>query len=193
MKTVDYYFCLNSPWSMFASNQLIELLPTLDAQLNLKPINIGELFTAINFPPVPERPKYMQDYRILELTRWSERLNIPINLQPAFFPSNEVAALALVMSAEQESGKGLEVAASLSHALWAKEANIADTDFVASQAKEHQVTDTFNHEECAALMSANTSELLERGGFGVPSFFVDDELIWGQDRISFLVDAINKK
>ena len=192
MKSVDYYFCLNSPWSMFASKQLIELAPTLDMKLNLKPMNLGELFTAINFPPVPERPQYMLDYRILELTRWSERLNIPINLQPAFFPSNEVAALALVMSAEQESGKGLEVAASLSHALWSKDANIADTDYIASQAKELQVTDTFDHAECAALMSANTTELLARGGFGVPSFFVDDELIWGQDRISFLVDAVNK-
>lgn len=99
MKSVDYYFCLNSPWSLFASKQLIELMPTLDVQLNLKPLNIGELFAAINFPPVPERPQYMQDYRIVELTRWSKRLGIPINLRPAFFPSNEVGALALVLTA----------------------------------------------------------------------------------------------
>ena len=190
MKFVDYYFCLNSPWSLFASKQLIELMPTLGIELNLKPVNIGELFTAINFPAVLDRPKYMLDYRIVELTRWSKHLNIPINLKPAFFPTNEVGALALVLAAEQESGTGLEVAANLSHALWSQDANLADADYLTAQAAELGVT-AVNHDTCAALMSANTKELLDRGGFGVPTFFVDEEMIWGQDRISFLVEAVS--
>jgi 2-hydroxychromene-2-carboxylate isomerase len=191
MKTVDYYFCLNSPWSLFASKQLLELMPTLDIQLNLKPLNIGELFGAINFPPVPERPQYMQDYRIVELTRWSKRLAIPINLAPAFFPSNEIGGLALVLAAEQENGSGLQVAADLSNALWSQEANIANVDYLAEQAAKLGLLETVDPEKCAEIMSANTKELLARGGFGVPTFIVDDELIWGQDRIEFLVEAVS--
>ena len=191
MKTVDYYFCLNSPWSLFASKQLLELMPTLDIQLNLKPLNIGELFGAINFPPVPERPQYMQDYRIVELTRWGKRLAIPINLAPAFFPSNEIGGLALVLAAEQENGSGLQVAADLSNALWSQEANIANVDYLAEQAAKLGLLETVDPEKCAEIMSANTKELLARGGFGVPTFIVDDELIWGQDRIEFLVEAVS--
>ena len=166
-------------------------MPTLDIELNLKPVNIGELFTAINFPAVPDRPKYMLDYRIVELTRWSNHLNIPINLAPAFFPTNEVGSLALVLAAEQEKGTGLEAAAKLSHALWSQDANLADADYLAAQATELGVT-AIDHDKCAALMSANTKELLDRGGFGVPTFFVDEEMIWGQDRLNFLVEAVSK-
>lgn len=191
MKTVDYYFCLNSPWSLFASKQLINQLPDLNVQLNLKPLNIGELFTAINFPPVPERPQYMQDYRLLELTRWSKRLGIPIQLHPTYFPSNEVGALALVLAAEQHDGSGLTVAAELSHDLWNQNANIADADYLSQQATSRGLSELLDTEQCSEIMSANTKELLARGGFGVPTFIVDDELIWGQDRLDFLIEAVS--
>lgn len=85
----------------------------------------------------------------------------------------------------------MEVAANLSHELWNRDANIADEDFLADQVDKMGLSEAMDHARCAEIMSANTKELLARGGFGVPTFIVDDELIWGQDRIDFLVEAVS--
>ena len=190
MKNVDYYFCLNSPWSRYASIQLLKLKADLDLNLHLKPINIMRLFSEIGILPVGQRTPAMQQYRLDELARWSKRLALPINLKPAFFPCDESKADAIVLSAEQQKGLGLEVAAALSSALWADEANLADPEFIDAQIAKYGLTEVMGADECREIVEANTDELIERNGIGVPTCYVGDQMFFGQDRLDFVVDAL---
>ncbi|QBJ63691.1 2-hydroxychromene-2-carboxylate isomerase [Pseudoalteromonas sp. DL-6] len=190
MKNVDYYFCLNSPWSLFSSVQIRSLLPCYNASLNLKPIDIGRLFDATGGLPLKKRSLNRQKYRLQELERWSRHLEIPINLHPKFYPCNEARADALVMSAEQENGQGLEMAIDIGKMLWRHETDISTPEFIEKQMNSFNLSELMCQKQCSEIMASNTDELIEKGGFGVPTFIVDDEVFWGQDRIIFLIEAL---
>jgi 2-hydroxychromene-2-carboxylate isomerase len=41
-------------------------------------------------------------------------------------------------------------------------------------------------------LRANTDEAIARGAFGAPSFFVGDELFFGNDRLDFVAEAVSR-
>ncbi|WP_372831700.1 2-hydroxychromene-2-carboxylate isomerase [Pontibacterium sp.] len=191
MASVEYYFCLNSPWSLFAAEQLLSVRSDLDFDLTVKPIEIARLFDETGGLPLKKRSPNRQKYRLQELTRWSQRLGIPINLHPAHYPCNEASADALVLSAEQEKGQGLEMAISIGRGLWCEDADIADPDFIALQAEKFGLSEIVDQSQTAAMLAQNTAELIEKGGFGVPTFIVGEQVFWGHDRIDFLIEALS--
>lgn len=191
MKHVNYYFCLNSPWSLFASIRMLRLKPDLDIILHIKPVDIGRLFDATGGLPLKKRSPNRQRYRLQELERWSRHLGIPINLQPAFYPCDEALADALVISAEHEKGKGLEMAISMGRMLWCHEVDIADPGFIAAQMEKFELSEILDQKRCGEILASNTTELIEKGGFGVPTFIVGDDIFWGQDRLDFLIKAVS--
>ena len=191
MASVEYYFCLNSPWSLFAAEQLFRVRSDHDFDLIVKPIEIARLFDETGGLPLKKRSPNRQAYRLQELTRWSQRLGIPINLHPAHFPCNETLADALVLSAEKEKGQGLEMAISIGRGLWCEDADIADPDFLASQVEKFGLSEVIDQSQSTATLAKNTAELIEKGGFGVPTFIVGEEVFWGQDRIDFVIEALS--
>jgi len=190
MASVEYYFCLNSPWSLFAAEQLLRVRSDHDFDLIVKPIEIARLFDETGGLPLKKRSPNRQTYRLQELTRWSQRLGIPINLHPAHYPCNEAFADALVLSAEKEKGQGLEMAISIGRGLWCEDADIADPDFIALQAEKFGLSAVLDQTQSTRILAENTAELIEKGGFGVPTFIVGEQVFWGQDRIDFLIEAL---
>ena len=191
MASVEYYFCLNSPWSLFAAEQLLRVRFDHDFDLIVKPIEIARLFSETGGLPLKKRSPNRQQYRLQELTRWSQRLSIPINLHPAHYPCNETLADALVLSAEKEKGQGLEMAISIGRGLWCEDADIADPGFIASQVEKFGLSEVIDQPQSTVILAENTDRLIEKGGFGVPTFIVGEEVFWGQDRLDFLIEALS--
>lgn len=191
MKEVDYYFCLNSPWSLFAAIQIKRLRSQHDIPLHIKPIELGLLFEATGGLPLKQRSASRQKYRLQELQRWSKRLALPVNLHPTYFPCDESGAVALVISAELEKRKGLEVAIKVGEALWCENQDISSQDFLMRIAQEFQLTDIKSDLFCTEVKDANTKSLIEKGGFGVPTFIIGEQVFWGQDRIDFVIEALS--
>jgi len=194
--SVDYYFILNSPWSYMANVQLPDLLHRHNVELNLKPVRMAPILEATGGLPLSKRSDQRKSYRLQELARWARRLNIPLNLEPRFFPVDERLAVGVVIAAMEDGHDGLELAETFGAAIWVQEHNLADEtvvgEILASEGLPALLINEGRAAEIDAALDRNTEEALAAGVFGVPSFVVGKHLFWGQDRLDFLEEAIRQ-
>jgi 2-hydroxychromene-2-carboxylate isomerase len=84
----------------------------------------------------------------------------------------------------------MRVCGALLAVVWAQERNLADAAVLAEVLLEQQLPSErlqqSQQADVQALYQAHTEEALKRGVFGAPTFVVEGELFWGQDRLDFL-------
>jgi len=193
---VDYYFILNSPWSYMANVQLPDLLHRHNVELNLKPIRMAPVLDATGGLPLAKRSEQRKSYRLQELGRWAKRLNIPLTLEPKYFPVDERLATGVVIAAMEDGHDALELAETFGAAIWVQEHNLADESVVgeilASEGLPSLLINESRDPAIDKILDRNTEEAIAAGVFGVPSFIVGNHLFWGQDRLDFLEEAIRQ-
>jgi 2-hydroxychromene-2-carboxylate isomerase len=192
---VDYYFSVGSPWTYLGHTRFSALLARYGAKVNVKPVDYGRIFPVSGGLPLKQRAPQRQAYRLVELARWRDRLGVPLTLEPKFFPFAADAAARTVIAADVV--RGAAAAMQLAHALmrgcWAEERNLGDAEVIAAIVRE-QGLDPGALAEVAVAADAQakyelyTEEAIARGVFGAPSYVIDGEIFWGQDRLEF-VDA----
>lgn len=190
--TIDYYFAPNSPYVYLGHARFTSIARVAGAAVRLLPIDLGKVFAVSGGLPLAKRAPQRQAYRLLELPRWSQWLGVPLNPQPKFFPVAADDAARLIIAVEQHDGvdAAMALTAVVTHAVWAQERNIADADTLAALLTEQGLPAQRLAESCdAAVQSryeANTQRAIDAGVFGAPSYAVDGELFWGQDRLDFV-------
>lgn len=162
------------------------------ATVRVLPMDLGQVFPVSGGLPLAKRPPQRQAYRLVELRRFSEHLNIPLNLHPRFFPVAGDPAARLIVAVDQHDGAdaALRLAGAVLAAVWAQERDIADAGTLGTLLAEcglpaerlAQAGDPGVQEQ----YQRNTQAAIDRGLFGSPSYVVDGELFWGQDRLDFL-------
>ena len=98
--TIDYYVSLNSPWTYLGSAPFAEIARRHGATVNVKPSKFGPIFEQTGGLPLPKRSPQRRAYRMTELKRWREVRERPLTLEPKYFPSDESAAVRLVIAAK---------------------------------------------------------------------------------------------
>ena len=184
-KVVDYYMSPSSPWTYLGHERFAAMTKKAGARVNVKPVDYGVIFPQSGGLPLAQRPAQRKAYRLAELKRWSEHLKMPLVIQPKFFPVNATAAAELICGAPEE--KRMALAGDLLAALWRDDRNLADPVLLAELGKKHGVTAGDK-----ATYEANTQEGLARQVFGAPTYVIDGELFWGQDRLDFVERALAK-
>jgi carboxymethylenebutenolidase len=191
-KHIDYYFATVSPWAYLGHDRLVSIARKHGATIAVKPINFGDVFPASGGLPLSKRAPQRQAYRLVELKRWSEFLGAPINLQPRYFPANgDLAAYWVLAAAEEGAAQALALYGAIGKALWVEEGDIADAATLAAVARSvgqdaEALGARAQAPDISARYAALTKEAIDRGVFGAPSYIVDGELFWGQDRLDFL-------
>src|ERR1700754_949090 len=97
--TIDYYMTLNSPWTYLGSALLAEIARRHDATVNVKPCKFGPIFEQTGGLPLPKRSPQRRAYRMMDLKRWREVRDIPLTLEPKYFPCDDSAAARLIIAA----------------------------------------------------------------------------------------------
>ena len=142
------------------------------------------------------RAPQRQAYRLMELKRFSESLDMPLTIHPAFFPVAADAATKLLVAAHMQHGvaEAMGLAGALLRAVWAEEKNIADPETLAALIKTRGLPADLlaisAQEPTAKQYQANTDEAIAVGVFGSPTYVVDGELFWGQDRLDLLARCL---
>lgn len=190
-RPVDYYLSVASPWTYLGHAPFMDLARRHGVEIHWKPVLLGEVFDQTGGLPLAKRHPARQRYRLLELQRWRERRGVPLVLQPAHFPFDpslaDRAAIAIVRS-------GGDPAAWLGRAhdgVWAREQNLADPATVGALLSEAgydapAVLAAAGQPETAAAYAGNRDDAIAAGVFGAPSWVVDGEVFWGQDRLELL-------
>jgi len=190
---VDYYHFLISPWSYLAIQQFNELRASHDLVVHYKPIDVMQTFDNMGGLPPAKRHPSRQRFRMDELKRWQAYLDVPMNFTPAFFPANQALAAAMLISAGGPDGdtQAADFSDAVLSACWAEEKNIADEDTLVSLAdgcglNGATLLASAKQESMQQSLQQLTDEAHGRDVFGSPTYIVNDQLFWGQDRIDFL-------
>lgn len=191
-KHVDYYLFLISPWSYLAINQVEKIQRKHDLVIHYKPIDVMQTFDKMGGVPPAKRHPSRQRFRMDELKRWSAYLDVPMNFQPAHFPTDQSMAAKMVLAAGESGGR---LANACLTAVWSDEKNIADESTLTDIANAcgldaGALLASAKSDQLAAAFQATTDEAHERDVFGSPTFVYEGENYWGQDRIEFLDRAL---
>ncbi len=194
-KTVDYFMSPVSPWTYLGHPRFTAMTTLHKARVRIKPIDIGKLFAASGGLPVKQRPAQRQAYRFMELKRWRDYLRVPLTIEPKFFPYAAEPASHLIIAADQVAGAAVAIrlAFGFLRGCWADEKNCADpgtiADIVRSEGLDFNALQA-RGEEAKALYETYTQAAIAKGVFGVPTYAIGDELLWGQDRLEFVERAL---
>lgn len=190
MTQIDYFFAPISPFTYLAGNQLEDIADKHGATITYKPMDLMAVFPRTGGLPLGERHESRKAYRLQELARIAKRADMPINLQPAFFPTNPAPASYAIIAAQKAGGGDLPgLVQSFLRAIFAEEKNIAEDDVVAKALEDNGFSASLALSgmlEGAEIYAANTEEAIARGVFGSPFYIVGDERFWGQDRLWYL-------
>ena len=191
-RAVDYYFAPHSPWAYLGHERFARICAAAGAAVRVLPMDLGKIFPISGGLPLARRAPQRQAYRLLELKRFAEYLSLPLNLQPKFFPvgGNDAARLIIAVDLHDGTEAAMRIAGAIFRAVWVQERNIDDADTLGmllaeaglnasrlAQSREAAVQERYD---------ANTGQAIRLGIFGAPTYAVDGELFWGQDRLDFV-------
>jgi 2-hydroxychromene-2-carboxylate isomerase len=198
-KLCDYYFAPQSPFAYLGHARLVALAKQYGVQVDVRPCDMGKVFSVSGGLPLVQRAPQRQAYRLLELQRWSDLFGLKLNLQPKFFPVSGDAAAKLIVATKLAHGNeaALLLSGAIMQAVWADEKNIADEDTLAALAIDcgHDGRELLKSAETASVQSEYdrfTAEAIAANVFGSPWYVVDGEGYWGQDRLDFVERAFAK-
>jgi 2-hydroxychromene-2-carboxylate isomerase len=189
---IDYWFATISPWTWLGHERLVALARTHGAAVRVRPVDFGRIFAASGGLPLGQRAPQRQAYRLVELQRWSAWLGVPLNLHPKHFPVPGDAAARLILAVAAHDGEDAALAFTgrVLRAVWVEERDISNTDHLALLLAEAGLPARRLADAGAPGIQARCDELTQQAiaanVFGAPSYVVDGEIFWGQDRLDFL-------
>ena len=191
MTQIDYYFCHNSPWSYMGSARLADMANRHGASVNVVPVQLGAIFDRTGGIPLPKRSPERQAYRMMEMKRWSAFNDIPLVFEPAHFPHDELEEVRLVLAALKTGGDAHALATEFGRALWEQDKDPADEsvqDEAAARAglNASELRAALSTEEAAAEWTRLTEDAISKGVFAAPTYVIDGDIFWGQDRLDFV-------
>ena len=190
--TVDYYFAPQSPWTYLGHARFAAIAQAAGATVRVLPVDLGQVFPVSGGLPLPKRAPQRQAYRLVELQRYSEFLHAPLNLKPRYFPVNGDDAARLIIAVNLHDGTeaALKITGAILAAVWAQERHIDDEKVLAELLSEQGLSAARleqSHSQAAhERYDANTQQAIDAGVFGAPSYVIDGEIFWGQDRLDFV-------
>jgi 2-hydroxychromene-2-carboxylate isomerase len=188
IKQIEFYFDYVSPYSYLADSQLGALTKRTRALIIYRPVSLGGIFKATgNASPIanPAKGKYVRD----DITRWIRRYRVPFGNNP-HFPFNTLRLMRGAVAAQQQ-GRFDSLHPAAFRAMWVEGQNLADREVVSALLSRAGIEPSaIETEQVAAQLRANTDEAVRRGAFGVPTFFVGEEMFWGNDRLDFVEEAV---
>ena len=189
---IDYYFTPQSPWTYLGHERFARMARASGRTVRLLPTDFGQVFAASGGLPLGQRAPQRQAYRLVELQRFSEHLQLPLHVKPAFFPVSGDAAARLLIAVDQHDGAdaAMQLGSAIFGAVWAHQRNIADEGALAGLLAEGGLDAARlaqSHSPAVqAQYDANTQQAIDHQIFGAPSYVLDGEIFWGQDRLDFL-------
>lgn len=190
MPQIDYFFSTISPFTYLAGNRLEEIAARHGATITYKPMDIVALFPRTGGVSPKDRHPSRQQYRLQELRRGAAKAGVPINLQPAHFPTNAAPSSYAIIAAQKSGGDVGPLVQAFLRAVWAEEKDIAEDDVIRTCLGDAGFDPTLADSGMLAgaeTYAANLEEAVNCGVFGSPFYITDtDERFWGHDRLDDL-------
>jgi 2-hydroxychromene-2-carboxylate isomerase len=196
-KTIDFIFDFGSPNAYLAWKVLPEIAARTNAQVNLIPCLLGGLFKLTgNQAPMTAfgNVKGKLEYERLETQRFIAKHGLRAFRFNPHFPVNTLLIMRGLLAARRASVGEVYFEAVLK-AMWEEGLKMDDPIVVAAvldgaglDAKA--ILDAAQDPEVKAELAANTNAAAARGAFGIPTFFVGDEMFFGKERLGQVAEEL---
>jgi len=197
---VEFFFDCSSPWTYLGFEALAAAAAEDGFAVRWRPFLVGGVFNTVNpsvyemrsKPVVPKARYFTKD-----LHDWIRRSGLAIKWTPSIFPVNSARAMRLCLVAD-DAGACEAVARRIFQLYWGEDRDISQGDVLAEAAAAGGLDAAAalaeaDSPERKAQLRANTDELIARGGFGSPTYYVGgDDMYFGQDRILLVREAAGR-
>ena len=198
MTKLEFFFDCSSPWTYLGLTNIQPLAAEFGVDITWRPILVGGVFNAINDSvyrarenPIPAK----MTYGAKEMKDWCRMAGVTIKYPPSIFPINSVKAMRGCFVAEQ-AGLLVPFAKRVFEVYWSEDRDIADDAILAEICDDAGLDRTLFFDGIAEQankdrLKTNTQELMDRGGFGSPTIFINDtDMYFGNDRMVLVRDAL---
>jgi carboxymethylenebutenolidase len=196
-RTVDYYLAPQSPWAYLGHQRFQNIAKQANVTPRVMPIDLGgKIFPISGGLPLGQRAPQRQAYRLTELARFSQWLEAPLHLKPTFFPVSGDDAAKLIIAVDMAAGAeaAMAISGAVLAAVWAQQRNIDDEKTLAELLAEQQLPARCleeSHSQAAQERYESFTQMaIDAGVFGSPSYVLQGEIFWGQDRLDFVERAL---
>lgn len=193
--SIDYFITSVSPWTYLGHDAARTVAARHGATLVPRPVNLGQMFGVSGQVALGERSAVRQRYRFIELQRYAEARGKKMNFKPKHFPTNPALADHTICAIAADGGDPFDYMGHVFAAVWADELDVADEATIGALLSKsgfdaEAVIARAKTDEVAAIRQKNTEDAIAADATGVPSFVLNGEPFWGQDRLDMLDHAL---
>ncbi|MBK8765773.1 MAG: 2-hydroxychromene-2-carboxylate isomerase [Burkholderiaceae bacterium] len=196
MTRLEFHFDFGSPNAYLSHLVIPAIEARIGARFDYVPVLLGGVFRATsNRSPMESMAgiRNKPDYERLEMNRFLVRHGITQYKRNPFFPVN---TLAIMRGAVAARGLGVfeKYVDEVYRYMWSEGRNMGDPEVIAASLEESglpakAIMEAAVSAPVKAELIANTERSVERGTFGSPTFFVDDDIYFGKDRLRDVEEA----
>lgn len=193
-KTLEFFFDVGSPTTYLAWTQVPRILDATEANIEYKPLLLGAVFKATgNGSPamVPAKGLHM----LTDLQRFAHLYQVPFTYNP-HFPIDTLQLMRMIVAVQMQMPERFVIFTDMIfQSMWVDQLDLGNTDVLAKVCEKAN----FDFEALSIVaasqavkdqLRANTDEAIRRGAFGAPTFFIGNEMFFGQDRLDFVRQAL---
>jgi len=193
-KTVEFFYDFGSPTVYLAATQLPDIAASVGATIDWRPMLLGGVFKSTgNQSPVvvPAKAAYMNN----DLKRFAKRYGVPFRFNP-HFPINTLALMRGAVAYQDDVVVSSTYRDAIFMAIWVEARNLNEPDVIGQVLSDAgldpaELMNRIGHQTVKDQLIANTAEAVNRGVFGAPTFFVGEQMFFGQDRLDFVAGALS--
>ena len=195
-KVLEFFFDYSSPYSYLASTRVEAVVRRAGADLRWRPLLLGALFKESGNPS-PASNIVKARYMLKDLLDWTRHYDLPDFMLPEGFPSSSLKAARLGLVAD-ERGRLPAFTHALYREVFVEGKDVSDVGVLTGVLLKiglgaEESFERSGSPEIKDLLRRNTDEALARGAFGTPSFFIGDDMYFGNDRLPFVEAALGEK
>jgi 2-hydroxychromene-2-carboxylate isomerase len=187
-RQIEFFYDYLSPFSYLADTQLPTIAQRTGAEIVYRPIMLGAIFKATgNASPISIPAK--AGYILAELQRWAKRYGVPMQMNP-YFPFSTIRVLRAAIAA-QLHGRFPAFHSAAFRAIWEQGEDLSKEEALRRLLKGAEIDPALiEGADIKNRLRANVDDAVSRGAFGAPTFFVNGEMLWGNDRLEFVEAAV---
>lgn len=190
-ETIEFFYDIGSPYSYLAATRLEGLIGRTGAAVRWRPFLLGGVFKASG-NRMPASVQSKARWMLGDLTRWAKHYGVEFQMSSRF-PLSTLLTQRSLAAAGLEHGEGAvqPLSMALFRAYWVDDLDVSDPGVITRLAdgvdlNGAAVVARATEQESKDKLRADTDEAVARGAFGAPTFFVGDDMFWGNDRIMLL-------
>jgi 2-hydroxychromene-2-carboxylate isomerase len=202
MAIIEFFFDLSSPWTCLAFHNIQPIAREAGATIRWRPFLVGGVFNAVNQGVYAMREDAgSARYRPVQgwLEDWARLAGVPMHFPSPDHPLKSVVAMRACCVLEDDQEALLRFAGEAFTAYFEHQRNLDNPAEVAAVAAEcgmdgEALVRRSGEQDIKDRLRANTAEVIDRGGFGSPTMFVDGTAMYfGNDQLPLVRQALGQQ